>query len=128
MQRGCDALGWKHGLLLRNAPGCEASGFCHLGCRSDARKSTNLSYLPPAMERGALLFTGLRAERVLVENGRATGLEGVAPNGNRIRVRARAVVLAGGTISTPLFLLRAGARQLQRSGRTEPHRPSLAWA
>jgi len=108
MQRGCDALGWTHGLLLRNAPGCEASGFCHLGCRSDARKSTNLSYLPPALERGALLFTGLRAERVLLENGRAAGLEGVAPNGNRIRVRARAVVLAGGTISTPLFLLRQG--------------------
>jgi choline dehydrogenase-like flavoprotein len=108
MQRGCDALGWKHGLLLRNAPGCEASGFCHLGCRSDARKSTNLSYVPPALEHGAMLFTGLRAERVVVENGRATGLEGVAANGNRIRVRARAVILAGGTISTPLFLLRQG--------------------
>ena len=39
MQRGCDALGWKHGMLLRNAPGCEASGFCHVGCRSDARRS-----------------------------------------------------------------------------------------
>ena len=108
MQRGCDALGWKHGLLLRNAPGCEASGFCHLGCRSDSRKSTNLSYLPPALERGALLFTGLKAEQVLLEGGRVTGLEGVAPNGNRIRVRARAVVLAGGTISTPLFLMAQG--------------------
>ena len=69
--------------LLRNAPGCEASGFCHLGCRSDARKSTNLSYLPPALERGALLFTGLKAERVLVENGRATGLEGIASERQR---------------------------------------------
>jgi choline dehydrogenase-like flavoprotein len=108
MQRGCDALGWKHGMLLRNAPGCEASGFCHLGCRTDARKSTNLSYLPPALERGALLFTGLKAERVVVENGQATGIEGVAPNGNRVRIRARAVILAGGTISTPLFLLRQG--------------------
>ena len=108
MQRGCDALGWTHGELLRNAPGCEASGFCHLGCRSDARKSTNLSYLPPALERGAQLFTGLKAERVLVENGRAIGIEGSAGNGNRIRVRARAVILAGGTIPTPLFLMAQG--------------------
>jgi len=108
MQRGCDALGWKHGMLLRNAPGCEASGFCHLGCRTDARKSTNVSYLPPALERGSLLFTGLKAEQVTLENGRATGIEAVAPNGNRVRVRARAVILAGGTISTPLFLLRQG--------------------
>lgn len=108
MQRGCDALGWKHGLLLRNAPGCEASGFCHLGCRTDARKSTNLSYLPPAIERGALLFTGLKAEKIMVEAGRASGIEGVARNGKRVRIRARAVILAGGTISTPLFLLRQG--------------------
>ncbi|HTS83188.1 MAG TPA: GMC family oxidoreductase [Myxococcaceae bacterium] len=108
IQRGCDALGWKHGELLRNAPGCEASGFCHLGCRSDARKSTNLSYVPPALERGALLFTGLRADRVLLESGRATGVEGSAANGNRVRVRARAVILAGGTIPTPLLLLRQG--------------------
>jgi len=105
MQRGCDALGWKHGQLIRNAPGCEASGFCHVGCRSDARRSTNLSYVPPALERGALLFTGLKADRVVVESGRATGIEGRAANGARIRVRARAVILAGGTIPTPLFLM-----------------------
>ena len=126
MQRGCDALGWKHGQLLRNAPGCEASGFCHLGCRSDARKSTNLSYLPPALERGAMLFTGLKAERVVVENGRATGIEGTAPNGVRIRVRARAVVLAGGTISTPLFLLRQGlANSSGQVGRNLTLHPSV---
>ena len=106
MQRGCDALGWKHGELLRNAPSCEASGFCHLGCPSDARRSTNLSYLPPALARGAALFTGLKAERVLVENGRAVGIEGKAANGAALRVRARAVILAGGNIPTPLFLLK----------------------
>ncbi|HSP18790.1 MAG TPA: GMC family oxidoreductase N-terminal domain-containing protein, partial [Myxococcaceae bacterium] len=106
MQRGCDALGWKHGQLIRNAPACEASGFCHLGCRSDARRSTNLSYLPPALERGAALFTGLKVERVVVEAGRAVGVQGRAANGVQIRVRARAVILAGGSIPTPLFLLK----------------------
>jgi len=105
-QRGCDALHWKHGYLLRNAPGCEASGFCDFGCRTDARRSTNVAYLPPALERGSLLFTGLKAEQVLQENGRAAGVEGVASNGNRLRIRAKAVVLAGGAIPTPLFLLR----------------------
>ncbi len=108
MQRGCDALGWTHGALIRNAPGCEAAGFCHLGCRSEARKSTNLSYVPPALERGALLFTGLKAERVLMEKGRAIGIEGRASGGNQVRVRARAVILAGGTVPTPLFLMAQG--------------------
>jgi choline dehydrogenase-like flavoprotein len=106
IRRGCEAHGWRHGYLLRNAPGCEASGFCHLGCRTEARRSTNVAYVPPALERGALLFTGLKADRVLTEAGRATGVEGIASNGVRIRIRAKAVVLAGGTVPTPLLLLK----------------------
>jgi choline dehydrogenase-like flavoprotein len=105
-QRGCDALGWKHGYLLRNAPGCESSGFCDFGCRTDARRSTNVAYLPPALERGSLLFTGFKAEQLLQKDGRAVGIEGVAVNGQHIRIHAKAVILAGGSISTPLFLLR----------------------
>lgn len=125
MQRGCDALGWKHGQLIRNAPGCEAAGFCHLGCPSDARRSTNLSYLPPALARGAMLFTGLKAERALVENGRAVGIEGKAANGASLRVRARAVILAGGSIPTPLFLLKQGlANASDQVGRNLTLHPS----
>lgn len=105
-QRGCDALGWKHGYLLRNAPGCEASGFCDFGCRTDARRSTNVAYLPPALERGSLLLTGLKAEQVLLDNGRAVGIEGSNEDGGRIRIRAKVVILAGGTIPTPLLLLK----------------------
>jgi choline dehydrogenase-like flavoprotein len=107
-QRGCDALGWSHFAVVRNAPGCEGSGFCDFGCRTDARRSTNISYIPAALEKGSLLFTGLRAERVRIENGRAVGIEAVAKNGRTVRVRARAVVLSGGALPTPRFLLKNG--------------------
>ncbi|MFO0710307.1 MAG: GMC family oxidoreductase [Sandaracinus sp.] len=106
--RGCDAHGWSHFVIQRNAPGCEGSGFCDFGCRTDARRSTNISYVPPALEKGAMLFTKLRADRVLIEGGRAVGIEGVSPRGNTIRVRGKAVVFAGGAVPTPLFLLRQG--------------------
>lgn len=108
VERGCRSLGWSLTRIRRNAPGCEASGFCDFGCRTDARRSTNLSYIPPALERGALLFTGLRAERVRVENGRATGLDAVTKSGRRVRFIARAVILAGGAIPTPMFLQKQG--------------------
>ncbi|HEY4016185.1 MAG TPA: GMC family oxidoreductase [Polyangiaceae bacterium] len=106
--RGCDALGWHHFAIRRNAPGCDGSGFCDFGCRTDARRGTNIAYVPPALERGALLLTGLRADRLTIEGGRAVGIEAVARDGRAIRVRARAVVLAGGAIPTPLFLLKQG--------------------
>ncbi len=106
--RGCDALGWKHSLMMRNAPGCRGEGFCDFGCRTDARKSTNLSYIPPALEKGSMLFTGMRATRVLVEGGRAVGIEGVDANGRTLTVRANAVVFSGGALPTPVFLLKQG--------------------
>jgi choline dehydrogenase-like flavoprotein len=108
VSRGCDALGWSYGRIPRNAPGCEGSGFCNFGCRTDARRSTNISYIPAALRRGALCMTELHADRVLTEGGRAVGIEGVARDGRRVKVRASAVILAGGSIPTPLFLMRQG--------------------
>lgn len=106
--RGCRVLGWSYGRIPRNAPGCEGTGFCNFGCRTDARRSCNVSYIPAALTHGAELITELHAERVLIEGGRAVGIEGVASDGRRLKVRASAVVLAGGSIPTPLFLLRQG--------------------
>jgi choline dehydrogenase-like flavoprotein len=108
MARGCDALGWSHFAIRRNAPGCDGSGFCDFGCRTDARRGTNLAYIPPALEKGALLLTGLRAERVVLDGDRASGIDAIAKDGRPVRVRARAVVLAGGAIPTPLLLLKQG--------------------
>jgi choline dehydrogenase-like flavoprotein len=108
MARGCDALGWKHARMMRNAPGCQGEGFCDFGCRTDARKSTNLSYIPPALTKGGMLFTGFKATRILVENGRAVGVEGQDAKGRTLTVRAQAVVFSGGALPTPVFLLRQG--------------------
>ncbi|WP_033997873.1 GMC family oxidoreductase N-terminal domain-containing protein, partial [Pseudomonas aeruginosa] len=56
------------------------------------------------------------ANRLLLDGDKVTGLEClgmdercVAPNGRRIRVRARHYVLSGGGINTPAILLRSKA-------------------
>lgn len=129
MARGCDALGWSHFPIARNAPGCDGRGFCNFGCRTDARRGMNLSYVPAALEKGALLLTAARAERVVVERGRATGVEAVDPGGRTLRVRARAVVLAGGAIPTPLMLLKQGlANRSGQVGRNLSLHPSCGFA
>lgn len=127
--RGCDTLGWRHFAIRRNARGCTGLGFCDLGCGTDAKRSTNISYIPSALEHGALLFTGFRVERVVVENGRAVGVEGLSSNGQRHRVRARAVVLAGGSVPTPLMLLAQGlANSSGQVGRNLTLHPSTSVA
>jgi long-chain-alcohol oxidase len=65
------------------------------------------TYLQDAARHGARLVTGADARRVLVTEGRATGVEASA-GGHRLRVRARGVVVAAGAIETPALLLRSG--------------------
>jgi choline dehydrogenase-like flavoprotein len=127
--RGCDRLGWRHFAIRRNARGCTGLGFCDLGCGTDARRSTNLSYIPAALVAGAQLFTGARVERVIVEGGRAVGVESITATGRAIRFRGRAVVLAGGSIPTPLLLLEQGlANTSGQVGRNLTVHPSTSLA
>ncbi|MCC7076530.1 MAG: GMC family oxidoreductase [Acidimicrobiia bacterium] len=106
--RGCDRLGYSHGPLRRNAPACDGAGTCVFGCPAGAKRSTDVSYVPLALGQGAMVATGTRAERVLVEGGTAVGVEASLTDGRRVRVRARATVLACGTVLTPVFLQRQG--------------------
>lgn len=127
--RGCDALGWGHGPVPRNAPGCDGKGFCDFGCRTDARLGTNVSYVPAALGRGALLLTEARAERVLLENGRAVGVEAITPTGRVVKVRGKAVVLAGGSVPTPLLMLKQGlGNSSGQVGRNLSVHPSTGFA
>lgn len=107
--QGAEALGWSHFPVRRNAPGCDGQGVCQWGCPTDAKKSMNVSYVPMALSRGAQLVTGLTITNVIVENGRAVGVRGrAAPDGRRVEVRARAVILACGALLTPALLLKNG--------------------
>jgi hypothetical protein len=107
--RGCDALGYSHHPLMRNAPGCDGQGLCCFGCPTEAKRSTNVSYVPLALDKGAQLITGLRIERVLTERDAAVGVSGVATaDGRKLTVRAKVVVLACGTLNTPALLERCG--------------------
>lgn len=116
--RGCDALGFTlHGPLKRNAPACDGQGVCCFGCPTDAKRSTNVSYVPLALKAGAELFTAAKVTRVIVENGRARGvvarIRGETGE-HALTVRASTVVIACGSILTPLLL---GAQDLaNRSG------------
>jgi choline dehydrogenase-like flavoprotein len=133
--RGCDALGYTHHPLRRNAPDCDGQGLCCFGCPTDAKRSTNVSFVPRALARGAELLTGLRVDQVLLDRGgrgeRAVGVVGRArsPSGEvrTIRVRSRIVVLSCGSLHTPALLLRQGiANTSDQLGRNLSIHPAMA--
>ncbi len=108
--RGCDVLGYSHQPLPRNAPDCDGQGLCCFGCPTDAKRSTNVSYVPAALARSAQLVTGVRVEHLLLEEDCAVGVTATIDDpkrsSRRLTVRAQAVVLACGTFSTPMLLLK----------------------
>ena len=72
--RGAEALGLEHGPLSRNIDGCQQSASCAFGCPRNAKQSTNITYVPWALEAGARLYAGVRATEILRKNGRASGV------------------------------------------------------
>jgi choline dehydrogenase-like flavoprotein len=106
--RGAEKMGLKHRPVLRNAPGCDGQGVCCFGCPTGAKRSTDVSYIPAALERGAQLVTAARVDGIDVVAGKARGVTARLGSGKRLRVKAEAVVLAGGTLMTPLILREAG--------------------
>ena len=107
-RRGAEALGWSHGFLRRNARGCVGSGVCAFGCPTSAKQHVGITYVPRAEAAGAQVISGADVRHVLVERGLARGVEARLASGGRLEVRAPTVIVACGTIHTPLLLARSG--------------------
>jgi choline dehydrogenase len=95
-------------------------GWQHVDIHDGRRGGVLTSYLLPATGRSNVtLRTGALATRLVVENGRCSGVEYVQ-NGQRQTVRAeRQVIVCGGAIETPKLLLLSGigpADQLRTLG------------
>jgi choline dehydrogenase-like flavoprotein len=105
-RRGAARLGWSHGYLRRNARGCVGSGVCAYGCPTSAKQHTGITYVPRARAAGTRIVTGADVREVVVEGGRARGVV-ARVGGGRLRVKASAVILACGTIHTPLLMDRS---------------------
>lgn len=109
MEKGLRELGWHVDEMPRNAVGCtqEACGYCTMGCRIGAKRSTLHTFLQDAADNNARIVTGARVDRVIAGDGRASGVEARVGE-SVLTVEAEAVVLAAGALNTPAILLRSG--------------------
>src|SRR3954447_433705 len=116
MKEGCDKLGWDFRLVVRNVDvskySPEAAGYLGFGDPSGAKNSTAETFLRDATEHDADILVRTRAEKVLVEDGRAAGVlaqyaEPETGRTARVVVRAPHVVVACGALETPALLLRS---------------------
>lgn len=110
----CQALGVSSEPIPRNVRGCRGSGECFTGCRSRAKQSMDVSYVPAALRAGARVYTSLQVQQIRKSGRRVTGVSGQVvapfskgrPSGlsHRFKIDAKAVVLAAGCTATPVLL------------------------
>jgi len=109
-RRGVDKLGLHGAPIPRNIDGCRGCGVCAFGCPSDAKQSTHISYLPRAQRHGATIYARCRADRIIVDGGKARGVvaslldPATGEPRATLTVRAKIVVVAAGAVHTPALL------------------------
>lgn len=111
---GFEALGW-HWWIADQAinsqpydgrPPCLLHGKCMFGCPIGAKASTDRTYWPKAIDKGAVLKTRARVREITVDaQGRAQGALYYDREGNLHEERARVVVVCCNGVGTPRLLL-----------------------
>jgi choline dehydrogenase len=97
----------------RDAP----EGFCETRVtqRRGARWSTADAYLKPVLRRPNLrVITDAMVTRVIIEGGRAVGVEYQLDGRNHVATARREVVLCGGAINSPQLLMLSGIGDRER--------------
>ena len=88
-------------------------GYSGMGDQTGAKQGTMRTYLQDASDAGAKLLPNVWVDRILTENGMATGVEATytdpqTQETSRIVINAPSVAVAAGSLETPGLLLRSG--------------------
>jgi choline dehydrogenase-like flavoprotein len=127
-KRGAERLGWSGRFLDRNVRGCQGSGVCAFGCPTGAKQHAGEAYMNAAHAAGATTYTRARARRVALDgHGRATGVAATTAGGGTLLVDAPTVVVAAGTLHTPLLLAASGIRSPHLGHNLSLHPATAAW-
>jgi choline dehydrogenase-like flavoprotein len=113
VRAGCEALGIEGAPPPTARVDCIGCGWTQFGCAYNAKTSQLITTIPRVSKANGRVYSDTRVDRIVVTNGRATGVEGTllergthAARG-RIRVDADFVVMAGGSLGTADVLLRS---------------------
>jgi choline dehydrogenase len=92
-----------------NGASQEGVGPCQMNARGGRRYSSTEAYVQPALKRSNLtIVTGAVVSRVIIEKGRAVGIELLEAGGKRIVRATREVILSAGVVGSAHILMLSG--------------------
>lgn len=113
VRQGCETIGVEGAAVPTARVDCISCGWTQFGCAYNRKTSQLITTIPRVSRAGGRVYSDARADRILIENGRARGVEGALldresgrPQG-RFRIDADIVVMAGGALGTAELLMRS---------------------
>lgn len=112
VKAGCEKLGVDGHAVPTARVDCIACGWTQFGCAYNRKSSQLITTIPRISKSEGRIFSDAKVNRIIVENGKATGVEGDfiqrdthQPRG-KFRIDAPLVVVASGGIGSGELLLR----------------------
>ena len=143
LSEGARKLGYAHYDVPQNTGGNKHyCGYCTMGCGAAEKQGPVVSFLPDAARAGAKFMEGFDCERILFDDvhGKKTavgvtglwtsrdgsnGISGTDRYTRSVTIKAKRVIVSGGTLQSPLLLLRSGLSNPQIGRNLHLHPVSL---